>query len=71
MQRIDKIKASISSDLSTLLVDALREQSTAHLRQCFRTYDLISGLQEATQVIKKEIQAFCNQVRPSHTRRVM
>jgi len=61
-QRIDKIKSSISRDLSTLLVDALRDQSITHLRQCLRTYDLISGLPEAQEVIKAEFQAFCKQV---------
>lgn len=49
--------------MSTLLVDALRVQSITHLRQCFRTYDLISGLPEAIEVINSELQAFCKQVR--------
>lgn len=61
-QRMEKVKVNISRDLSTLLLDALREQSITHLRQCFRTYDVISGSVEAGEVIKKEFQAFCKQV---------
>lgn len=56
-----KVKSDISRDLSTLLLDALRDQSITHLRQCFRTYDVISGSEEAGAVIRKEFQAFCKQ----------
>lgn len=63
-QRIDKIKSSISRDLSSLLIDALRDQSITHLRQCFRTFDLVGSMSEAGEVIRKDFQAFCKQVRP-------
>ena len=59
---METIKSNISRDLSTLLLDALDDQSITNLRQCFRTYDLISGLSEAGQVIRKEFNTFCKQV---------
>ena len=65
LQRVDLIKANVGSDLSVLLISALRDASQSRLRQCLRTYELIEGWADAEEVIRKEFGGPCRQVCPS------
>ena len=64
IQRIEAIKTALSQDLSTILVEAVQKASVS-LRQCLRTYELIEGWEEAEEVVRTMIRAFCRQVRTS------
>ncbi|ORY35805.1 oligomeric golgi complex component, COG2-domain-containing protein [Naematelia encephala] len=59
--RVEAIKASLSKDLSTLLVASLQHPSDSipQLKQCLRTYEVIESWEEAEAVVRKEVQAFC------------
>lgn len=61
-QDIEEIRGSLRRDLSTILVDALRDQSPSQLRRCFKTYELIQGWSDARSVIAQEVEAICQEV---------
>jgi hypothetical protein len=62
IQRIDKIKAGLSNDLSTLLTSTLKDGSSPQLRQSLKTYELIEGWREAEQVVRNSFREWCRSV---------
>ena len=59
LQRIDAIRASLSSSLSSILLAHLGDAKA--LRQTLKTYILIDGQTEAAQVIRTHLRTFCRE----------
>ncbi|WRT70116.1 uncharacterized protein IL334_007110 [Kwoniella shivajii] len=57
--RIENIKSRLSKDLSMLLKAELAEPSVPRLKQCLKTYKNLEGWEEAEDIVRQSVRAFC------------